>query len=133
MHTIFSPFFHFFFFFSPSNWSSKFFIFTDEQTVVISAKGYQDFHELVTRKNHVYIGRLNKFVKGSFDSKWGNPFSAKRYRRIQCLDLYKQYLYSNKALLSDIQELHGKTLVCWCAPKLCHGQILANLCNKGLQ
>jgi len=27
--------------------------------------------------------------------------------------------------LDDVRTLAGKPLVCWCAPKLCHGHILA--------
>ena len=30
-------------------------------------------------------------------------------------------------LLAALPELAGKTLGCWCAPKACHGDVLARL------
>ncbi len=28
---------------------------------------------------------------------------------------------------ASIKALHGKTLACWCAPKPCHGDVLAKI------
>lgn len=66
----------------------------------------------------VYIGR---------PSKWGNPFSiGKDGDRGEVIDKYKTYLKSHPELISDARtELKGKVLGCWCAPQLCHGDILA--------
>lgn len=76
----------------------------------------------------VYIGR---------PSKWGNPFSHlkntkaefKVADREEAVSEYKHYILNNKALLEDLHELKGKSLVCWCKPAPCHGDILLELAN----
>lgn len=69
--------------------------------------------------NYVYIGR---------PSKWGNPFVVgKDGTRAEVIRKYKEYLMSNESLLKDLHELEGKTLVCWCAPRPCHGDVLRDI------
>ena len=78
----------------------------------------------------VYIGR---------PSKWGNPFPIRLsmlhglkeydYEREESLRLYKEYIMSKPELLADIHELKGKVLGCWCKPKDCHGDILAEVAD----
>ena len=69
---------------------------------------------------NVYIGR---------PSKWGNPFKIGRDgTREQVIEKYRKYILSSK-LINDIHELKGKTLGCWCHPKACHGDVLAELAN----
>lgn len=70
----------------------------------------------------VYIGR---------PSKWGNPFSiGKDGTREQVIEKYREWLARNPALQAELTGLKGKVLGCWCAPKACHGDILAELANK---
>ena len=70
----------------------------------------------------VYIGR---------GSKWGNPFRiGKDGTREEVIKKYKRYLLKNKKLLSSLGELRGKWLGCYCKPLACHGDVLAELCNK---
>ena len=66
----------------------------------------------------VYIGR---------PSKWGNPYSiGKDGDRTEVIDKYKEHLRNHPNLIEDARsELKGKILGCWCAPQLCHGDILA--------
>lgn len=65
----------------------------------------------------IYIGR---------PSKWGNPFKSGRDgTREEVIEKYAEYLSQNEYLLSCLHELKGKTLGCWCAPKACHGDVLA--------
>ena len=33
-------------------------------------------------------------------------------------------------LLARLGELRGKRLACWCAPKSCHGDVLAELAER---
>jgi len=83
----------------------------------------------------VYIGR---------PSKWGNPFTHKsdstqakylKPTRREAVEAYKEYILTGegKHLLEDLDELEGKTLGCWCKPKLCHGDILIEIINERRQ
>ncbi|GEK52369.1 DUF4326 domain-containing protein [Vreelandella venusta] len=68
----------------------------------------------------VYIGR---------GSKWGNPFVmlGEGTRDKVCED-YEQHLNqqikSGEVTLTELAELDGKDLVCFCSPKRCHGHTL---------
>jgi hypothetical protein len=69
----------------------------------------------------VYIGR---------GSKWGNPFRiGKDGTRADVIRKYEAWLQEQPELLAALHELRGKTLGCFCAPKPCHGDILARLAN----
>lgn len=82
------------------------------QYVVHCKKKYHD----------VYIGR---------PSKWGNPFVMGRDgTREEVIEKYRQLLLSNPKLLEEVKELKGKILGCWCSPKKCHGDVLADLANR---
>jgi hypothetical protein len=80
-------------------------------------------------KFDVYIGR---------PSKWGNPFklakatdaAEDRTLRADLLVKYETWLRQQPALMSSLGELRGKTLGCWCAPRLCHGDVLARLAEE---
>jgi hypothetical protein len=41
---------------------------------------------------------------------------------------FERDLYGS-ALINDIDELRGCDLLCWCTPKLCHGDVLLRLAN----
>jgi hypothetical protein len=69
----------------------------------------------------VYIGR---------GSKWGNPFRiGVDGDRGTVIAKYERYLRTRHDLLRAIDELHGKDLVCFCAPQACHGDLLLRLAN----
>lgn len=72
----------------------------------------------------VYIGR---------PTKWGNPFViGKDGLREAVVMKYKRYLEKHPELVEAAKiELSGKILGCWCAPHLCHGDILAEIANEG--
>lgn len=84
-------------------------------------------------KYDVYIGR---------PSKWGNPFTHIDDKktlatfivssREEAVQKYREWLLEGdgRDLLKHIHELKGKTLGCWCHPKSCHGDILAEIANK---
>lgn len=99
-------------------------------------KGWQDNPE------YVYIGRYNSRY-GLKRSIWYNPYKmlecpSKRTdktgkvierlwndkQRWRVIHSFSAYLKYNEMLQSRLHELEGKTLVCWCAPKPCHGGIL---------
>jgi hypothetical protein len=74
-------------------------------------------------KYDVYIGR---------PSEWGNPFViGKDGDREEVVEKYAEWLLAQPELVEKAkQELKGKVLGCWCSPKLCHGDILAEIANE---
>jgi hypothetical protein len=70
--------------------------------------------------NDVYVGRPSAF---------GNPFrlTQERYRG-ECINAYTDWIMqpAQEALRVRMKrELRDKTLVCWCAPRKCHADIIA--------
>jgi hypothetical protein len=64
-------------------------------------------------------------------SKWGNPFVLEQEgTRAEVIEKYRQYILSSPELLKCLPELRGKVLGCWCSPKACHGDVLADLANQ---
>jgi len=76
--------------------------------------GYKD------NPDYVYIGR---------GSKWGNPYLVSM-GRAKCIELFRDLLSTSPRLVSALHELKGKTLVCFCKPKACHGDILAEFAER---
>lgn len=69
----------------------------------------------------VYIGR---------PSKWGNPYKmGPGMTRAQAIAAYETWILCNPILRSDLHELRGKILACWCHPLPCHGDVLARLAD----
>lgn len=70
----------------------------------------------------IYIGR---------PSIWGNPFViGKDGTREEVIKKYRKYILNNIELKKQLKYLKGKVLGCWCKPKVCHGDVLAELANK---
>ncbi len=71
----------------------------------------------------VYIGRPGP---------WGNPFEiGEDGTREEVVEKYALWLIEQPELVEQAKaELKGKVLGCWCAPKLCHGNILEELVNE---
>lgn len=68
----------------------------------------------------IYIGR---------GSKWGNPFVMRTEAdRNEVCAQYSAHLdhqlRTGEVTLAELAELDGKDLVCFCAPKQCHGHVL---------
>ena len=88
-----------------------------------------DIKTWIEGPNNVYVGRP---VKGLY-SKWKNPYKIKRntlkYRKV-AIKRFKDYVQKNKDLLNSTSELKDKILGCWCAPKLCHAEVLHRLAGN---
>ena len=71
----------------------------------------------------VYIGR---------PSVWGNPFQiGPDGNRDEAIAKYRQHIQNNPDLLERAKkELVGKRLGCYCKPRSCHGDILAEIANE---
>ena len=68
----------------------------------------------------IYIGR---------GSKWGNPFViGKDGDRNTVCNKHAEHLHNQidngEITLEELAALHGKDLVCFCAPQRCHGNEL---------
>lgn len=76
----------------------------------------------------VYIGR---------GSMWGNPYvmanksDVERHRVIQLYKLHlNKQIESGDITRADLESLRGKRLGCFCKPKSCHGDYLAEIVNN---
>jgi len=79
----------------------------------------------------VYIGR---------PSKWGNCFTHLQHlggplvivdTREEAVSRYEEWIRGQPELISLAKkELKGKILGCFCAPLLCHGEVLAKIVNE---
>lgn len=70
----------------------------------------------------VYVGRGSPF---------GNPFKIVGGRRDKCILRFQKWLKEQPELIEKIKcELRGKDLVCYCAPLLCHAEILMEIANE---
>jgi len=77
-------------------------------------------------KYDIYCGRWNPKVPQH--SIWYNPFS--QGSREENIAKFKEYLLTSEYLMAQLPTLKGKVLACWCAPKDCHCDVLAELANK---
>jgi len=70
----------------------------------------------------VYVGR---------GSPWGNPFIIdERYDRDEVIALFQKMIDEEPGWIEKIKDrLVGKDLLCFCAPKPCHGDILLRIAN----
>lgn len=65
-------------------------------------------------------------------SKWGNPFvleNDSEEERHRVLVKYRAWIVEQPELIASLGELRGLRLGCWCAPKSCHGDVLAELAD----
>jgi hypothetical protein len=71
----------------------------------------------------VYCGR---------PSKWGNPFKTGiDGNRTEVIEKHRVWFLSHPTLLKEAKlELKGKDLICWCAPKSCHCDIILEVANN---
>ena len=69
----------------------------------------------------IYIGR---------GSQWDNPVRIDRDGdRVTVIAKYERWLADQHHLLRALDELRGHDLVCFCAPRACHGDLLLRLAN----
>jgi len=84
------------------------------KTTVVNIRG-NDFD--------VYIGR---------GSPYGNPFRIGDHgTRSDVIRLYRAHFLSDEGLMKMAREnLRGKVLGCYCKPKTCHGDVIADYLNN---
>jgi len=82
----------------------------------------------------VYIGREGHGHDGTF----GNPFSAMRDGgRERAIALYREYFYRrlrvDPEFVIRVELLRGKRLGCFCKPKACHGDVIADYLDNRMK
>jgi len=94
----------------------------------------------------ITIGNKKAGDKGEYvgrGSPLGNPFPLpSESKRDECIERYKEWLEGRIEeedqevvcelwRLADILRLNGEvTLLCWCAPKRCHAEVIAALLEE---
>lgn len=83
----------------------------------------------------VYIGRGQNSI-------WGNPFKIgdpdpdpnrkEKMSRERVIELYRDWILSTPSLAKQIpKQLRNKSLLCYCEPDDCHGDVLSELAELG--
>lgn len=76
----------------------------------------------------VYIGRAGHGQSGYF----GNPYNE--LSRTENVHLFREYFYkrlkTDREFSKRVDKLRGKRLGCFCAPLLCHGNVIAEYVNN---
>lgn len=90
------------------------------ETTVVNLYKQRDYDE--------YIGRAGKGQDGYF----GNPFNTddREYNIKMFAAYFKARLKSDPEFKKRVHALKGKTLACFCKPKSCHGDVIAEYLNK---
>jgi len=83
------------------------------------------FQEEVERNRHT-LG----WVLVDRSSRWGNPFTiGVDGDRQEVIAKYTQWLFENPLPQHQVQWLWGRHLLCHCAPKPCHADVLLRYVN----
>ena len=87
---------------------------------IVNLNTVKDLQKWIQDEINIYIGRRTKKLQAS---KWANPYKIQKpVDRETVVLLYKRHLQGS-GLFNCIDELKGKTLGCWCSPKLSHGVV----------
>jgi hypothetical protein len=63
---------------------------------------------------------------------WGNPFKMSGHTsRADAIARFEKYLSEHPEIIEAARrELRGKDLICYCAPRACHGDVLLRIANS---
>lgn len=83
------------------------------------------------RGSYTYVGRHNRRC-GFEQSPFANPFRVPTDgHREQVIEKYRKWLLAQPDLVARAKvELCGKLLGCWCWPRSCHADVLAEISNE---
>ena len=82
------------------------------------------------RRQLEWCGEHAGVVRIDRRTRWGNPFRIPQDgTRAQIIARYRADLWrrirAGEIALEDLADLRTKTLLCWCRPLPCHGDVLA--------
>jgi hypothetical protein len=79
----------------------------------------------------VYVGRKGQGLDGYFGNPFERPKNASRGSTLEAFLTYaRRRIERDEGYRNRVRDLHGKVLVCFCAPKPCHGHVLAMLARE---
>lgn len=100
---------------------------------------YQNLKEWCEDEENVYIGRRGIVFVDNVrypltDSPFANPYKvSKNLPRGEAIRMYREHIIQKiKTGEADLESLRGKTLGCWCKPEGCHGDVLIELLESGI-
>ena len=97
-------------------------------TTVVNLKGHRRDASFA---DVVYVGRAVR--RGGWHleaSSFANPFRpGPDGPRDEVLDRYRSWIANRPDLLARLPDLKGRRLGCWCAPRPCHADVLAELAD----
>lgn len=103
---------------------------------IVNLTNITDIESWLKDDKNIYVGRANNIIGRANNIirywKWGNPYKLHEFNnnRQLVVKLYTKYILTNSCLASTVSELKGKVLGCWCAPKLCHAEVLHKLAGN---
>ena len=96
---------------------------------MVNVRDIQNLEIWKMRKDTLYVGRSHPWFGTGSD--FANPFKLSQCdSREQCVQLYENYIRESPQLISQLDQLRGLELACWCHPKLCHAHILLKLLGE---
>ena len=73
----------------------------------------------------VYIGRR---MRGYPEGPYGNPFGIdEHWTREKVIEKYRAWIAAHPEIVVALAAEQPDVLACWCAPRACHGDVLAEL------
>ncbi|QCS09254.1 hypothetical protein CRV15_08685 [Streptomyces clavuligerus] len=101
------------------------------RTTAVNLKGH---HGDPAYEDVVYVGR--PMHRGGWHLE-GSPLACP-YRpgpdgtREEVMARYRTHLLAHPELLALLPSLRGHRLGCWCVPKKCHAEVIAELADQGV-
>lgn len=107
-------------------------------TTVVNIRSLRSGWEKDSR--YVYIGRARD--ARSLRGKWGNPHPIEipcpvchvKHTREEAITAFEREAKARYAVDAsyrmELEELRGKQLVCFCFPRICHGNVYVKLLNE---
>lgn len=99
-------------------------------TTVVNLAGHRDDPDFA---DVVYVGRA--LSRGGWRlraSPLACPYRVGRDgTRAEVVARYRVYLLGRPDLLALLPELRGRRIGCWCAPRTCHADVIAELADAG--
>jgi hypothetical protein len=85
-----------------------------------------------TRVAHIRSRGVKNGVRIDRKTEWGNPFRIGRDgTRDEVIARYAAWIAERPDMIKKARrDLKGKTLLCWCSPRACHGDVLSRIADS---